>query len=337
MTKDFKSLVEQIQKTATPPPAEALGPGARPVPAPAPPTPGGAAPTGRAGIPGNPEIAKMQSAMINLAKNVTSQLNLKALTSESPRQQQEAGGRDSFGDFLTKHFMRNSNVPAVEFSPDPTKINIKDKDPRAASKLSWVMDTMARIGGHSNEFTVDGRWGPRTSAALDNVAAFANGLFSMAEAFGVHSKTYNQEFFKTFQNVVGKQNNLSLAEKIEISDKITQHINAISKMYNEIKEKVLQTPQYQTYIEKDTPYLQHDKPEGEFTPSADQLASLRKTYPQGFDVYTGNDEQGNRVSRKISVDDLVSLPALTQWMKNEDVNQDPGEIVKQITNQVGSV
>jgi hypothetical protein len=284
---------------------------------------------------GYPDIQKMQEAIITLSREVTSQLNPQNLGAPDPRKKQEAGGRDSFADFLTKHFMRNSDVPAVEFTPDPNKKKMEEKDPRIASKLSWVMDTMSRIGHSSTEFAADGIWGPRTAAALDNVFAMTSGLFALADAFGVHTTAYPAENLKDLESGVKDSNELPLTSKLEYAPKITKHINAIRKMYEELKTKVLQNPQYQTYIENDTPYLQHNKPDAGFTPTPEQLAVMKKAYPNGFDVYLNTTDQGTRVSAKLDVDNLATPEAFKEWMRSRGVAKDAGEVLKQVADQVG--
>lgn len=350
MSEHLKNLVKEIQKLAQVP-GRSKGDRQAPAPAPAPaagtPTPpstsnvpqrgskpsGGGTATVRKG---NPEIIKMQESIVALAREVTSQLNTQNLSAPDPRKKQEAGGRDSFADFLTKHFMRNSDVQAVEFSPDPTKNKMEDKDPRIASKLSWVMDTMSRVGGHTNEFKVDGFWGPRTAAAITNVCAMTEGLFALADAFNVHLTSYYKKDFAQFKEKYGKDSDhFSISEKIDWASDVIIRLNAIRKMYMELKSKVLQNPQYQTYIENDTPYLQHTKPDVGFTPTPEQLAVMKKAFPNGFDVYLDTTDKGGRVSAKLDVDNLASPEAFKEWMRSRGVAKDVGEVLKQVTDQVG--
>ena len=333
MIKDLKSLVQEIQKLASPPPPPPAG--YAPDTSSKVPTPG-AAPTGVPIRRGNPSIEKMQEAIIGLARDVSSQLNLKNLSAPDPRQKQEAGGRDSFADFLTKHFMRNSDVPAVEFTPDKAKTQMSEKDPRAASKLSWVMDTMSRIGHSKSEFDADGVWGPRTAAALDNVFALASGLFVLASAFSVHPRSYTEENLAQLKEGVENSGDFSLTQKIEYAPKITKHLNAIRRMYQELKSQVLQNPQYQTYIENDTPYLQHAKPAVGFSPTPEQLEIMKKVFPDGFNIYLTTTEKGTRISARLTVDDLTTPEKFQEWMRSRGVSQDAGEVLKQVTNQVGS-
>jgi hypothetical protein len=319
-TKDFKNLVQQIQKMASPPPPPPTGyvPESRSS-VPTPRNQGGA-PTVYHG--GDSGIKKMQEAIIQLSRDVVSQMKGSGKTDQ--RSQQEASGRESFGDFLAKTFMRNSHVPAVEYSPDPKKTQMEEKDPTQANKMSWVMDTINRIGRAVSETFADGVWGPRTHAALVNIIAFADGLFKVAEAYGIHPKSYNQEYLRQLQPIVTEDKKMDATT-------LAKHINLIRKMYDEVKEQVLQTPQYQTYIERDTPYIQHEKTS--FDPTPQQLESMKRTFP-GWNVQLITTEQGTKVSAQITVDDLSSPEKFTAWMQSRGVALEPGQVLEQVTSQI---
>lgn len=339
MTKDFKSLVKQIQKMASPPPTPPAGyvpeghpavPAPRATQGPAPRATQGPAPAPTYRASGDPAIRKMQEAIIQLSKDVVSQMKGSGKTDQ--RSQQEASGRESFGDFLAKTFMRNSNIPAVEYSPDPKKTQIEEKDPTQANKLSWVMDTMNRLGRAVSETFADGVWGPRTHAAVINVIAFAEGLFKVAEAYGIHPKFYNQEYLSHLQPML-KTTVEEMSEDGKKKDAVTltKHFNLIRKMYDEVKSQVLQTPQYQTYIERDTPYLQHEK--SDFTPTPQQLESMKRTFP-GWNVQLTTTEQGTKISAQITVDDLSSPEKFAAWMQSRGVSLEPSQVLEQVTSQI---
>ena len=325
MSKNFKDLLQEIQKLASPPPPAPPGYGHS---SNLPPSPVAGSPistpTGQfSGQRGNPQIKNMQEALIALAKDVTSQLNLGAL------QKQEAEGRDSFGDFITKHFLRNSDIPAVEFSPDQSKTQMSDKDPRSPSKLNWVMDTMQRIGNTKSESFADGVWGPRTNAALQNVYAMAYGLLKLAETFNIKPESYNNQFLDYMKTGIPEDiSDFSPIQKIEAAGKITKHINAIRKMYQEIKNSILEKPQYRAYIENDKPYLHHDKGVY-FTPQ--QINSMKQSFANGFVIPLQN--KGS--SAKITVDNLLSVDALQKWIAQFPEDKlDPQFVLNNIMNQI---
>lgn len=334
MTKDLKGLVQQIQKMAKMPPK----PGADwkpPTDRASIPQPGGTAPRAEVarGPSGDPGVRKMQEAIKQLALDVVSEMQGKGGT--DPTSQKNQGARDSFGAFLARTFMRNSNVSAVEYSPDPNKKKISDKDPTAAHKMSWVMDTMERIGHTNTEFSADGVWGPRTQAALVNVIAFANALFQVAQAFNVPVKSYNEGYLRQLAPIAeATSKELTPEDKKQDAPVIAKHVTLIRKMYEEIKNQVLNIPRYQTYIEADTPYLSHEKSGVNLTPQ--QQASIKQTFQQGF--WVPLDEKGTE-KMKISVDDLMSVDTLNKWIAEvkqyyPNVQLDPYNVLTVVSDQV---
>ena len=312
-----QQLVQELRKIATP-----FG-------SPAPAASGGsAAPAGQPGQTQyrNPGIVKMQQALVGLAQDVVSQLKPQDIN--APGQQgQEAGGRDSFADFFAKHYLRNGKVPSVEYSPDPTKTDMADKDPRDPSKLNWVMDTMKRLGGSKSETFVDGVWGPRTNASLTNSYALAAGLLQLATELKVPVHSYNEGALSELKKAITPDNSLPLTKKIEYAPLIAQHLQLIRKMYNEIKNGILEKPQWRAYIENDKPYVQYKGQS--FTPQ--QLEALKQTYSQGFTIPV--DSKGTPA--KITVDDLSDTNTLDKWISQfPDAKLDPYNVLTLVSNQI---
>jgi hypothetical protein len=331
-----KNLVKLIQKMAQS--ATDYFPGTAPAKAPAAPTTSpvpnnfvGPTQQGPSGSTtpskySNPGIKKMQEALVGLAQDVTSQMKPQDMTAQGPKKQ-EAEGRDSFGDFFAKHYLRNDKVPSVEFSPDPTKTNMADKDPRAPSKLNWVMDTMKRLGSGKAETFVDGVWGPRTNASLVNAYALASGLLSLAKEFKLPTQSYNEELLAELKIGVHGQDDLSVTKKIAFALPITDHLNRIRKLYNEVKQGILEKPEYRASIENDKPYVQYK--DQNLTPQ--QLDALKQTYAQGFTIPVDN----KGAAAKISVDDLATKDTLDKWISQfPNAKLDPYNVLTQVSNQI---
>jgi hypothetical protein len=278
---------------------------------------------------GNATIKAMQQELIHLAQTITAQLNVQDLSSDDPRKQQEAAGRDSFGAFITKHYLRSSDVPGVEFDPNPQKAQMADKKPGMATRLSVVMDTMKRIGNPTaGEQFADGVWGPRTNAALHNAYAFASSMLKLSQDFNLNVRSYNNADLKNFQTCIPEnEKDKDLTWKIEAAGLAIKHLQLIEKMYNEIKAGVLEKPQYRAYIEGDKPYLTYPKGGANLTPQ--QLANLKQTFSNGFNVPVGENQ-----TAVIGVDDLVSLDSLKEWIVKNAPQQDPYNILTLVSNQL---
>jgi len=311
----LKNLLNEIKKLASPPP---LPPGVR---------------SENTNISPkttyrNPQIEKMQNQLIDLSRNVTSQLNVQDLSSDDTREQQRASSRDSFGAFITKHYLRNSDVPGVEFDPNPKALKIEDKKPGDPTRLSVVMDTMKRIGDPATgEKFADGVWGPRTNAALKNSYAFAQAMLKLAHDFNISINSFtNKNLIEMKELIPDNEKDISSLEKIKATSTLINYLIAIQKMYNEIKSSILENPQHRAYIEGDKPYLSYQKP----GLTTEQLNSIKNTFSQGFNIPIGSN-----TTAKIEIGDLLNLDSLNNWIKKFPDNKlDPYNVLTLVSNQL---
>lgn len=359
----LRELVKQIQKLAAPPPAKpagyqstgmppAGGGGTTPTPAPAGgtgqrafPTHGGIGPSGggvgRGGRASDAGIKKMQEKLISLSKIVLSQMKLEDLAqTDQPRAAGNAAGRGSFGDFLAKR-MRQSSTKAVEFDPSKNKTKQDEKQPTGPHSMTVLMDTMQRIGGPKAEFSPDGVWGFRTNAALQDVHGLGFTLLKLAKDFGL-SVSYNDGDLRGFA-VPKTEKDVTQEEKVKLAPIFSQHIDAITKMFNEIKDGILENPQYQTYIENDTPYATYGKTKPAGPPgspeqqqpallAAPDAAEVAKVFPQftvSFSTPNGGVQQ-----KAITINDILTLQAINAWQKKNGLSMKIPDITNQIRQQV---
>lgn len=323
--KTLQQLVQKIKKIAAPPPPPPKGyVHSGPYhPASSGSTGGG---TGT-GVAGNPIIKAMQQELINLGQAVTSQIHLEGLTGDK-RQQQETIGRDSFGDFITKNYLRNSDVPGVEFNPDPSKQKMDQKKPSDPTRLSVVMDTMKRIGNpKGGELSADGSWGPRTNAALHNAYAFAFAMLKLANDFGMPVTAYSDQYLEYLKSGIPEEaTDIDEATKIERAPKIAKHLRAIQKLYAEVKKDILEKPAYRAFIEADKPFATYKKKVPTLT--SQQLGSLQQTFSNGFSV------KSKDKSAVIGIKDLISMDALKKWQQQNLPELPLQMIISQLRQQV---
>jgi len=316
----LKNLVKQIQKYASPPPPPPAGytssgpasDSGNPMP-----THGGTSSSWGGGNirSGNTAIMAMQHALQDLAADVSHQINLSQVTSQDPREQEEAKARDMFSTFITKNYMRNSVVPGIEYDPNPNVRRMPDKtktqdDP---TRMSVVMDTMNRVGKEKSESFVDGDWGPRTNAAVRDAFAFATGLFTMINDINhivppqkqIRISAYSQEALQSLAAAATSDNSLTPEQKSEAAPMVTQHIKAIKAMYDDVKNKFLQHPAYRQFIEHDVSYKTYSP-----TVSKEQIDLLKKYFPNGIDITIPD-----VAKTVVHIDNLVSPSALRNWME----------------------
>jgi hypothetical protein len=349
MTKNrpgLKHLVSQIKKLAAPPPAPppdyvapavpkpVSAPAVPTAPTPAAPAPVGAAPAHPMAPTGpQPDIAKMQQQLQGLARDMTQQVNLEQLAGPNKQigadmisEQQQALGRMSFADFITRHYTRNSDVPAVELDWDPSKTERVGKDPSKPTRTNVVMDTMTRVGNpKSSEFKIDGDWGFRTNASIRNSYAFAFGLLKMAEDFKYQPRTYNWSELSQFKTLIPHDSkDISQQEKIKLAKNITDNIMDIRRLFHEVEDHILNKTGYSPYIEGTQPYATYTPGNA---PDPRMVAELSKKFTNMR--ATGNVE-GRSVTVPIGVGDLVSTQALEEWQKKNLPNTPLLNILSQI-------
>jgi hypothetical protein len=270
-----------------------------------------AKPTGGGGGGGGvTSIIKMQEALQALSHDVTSQINLQQVASGNPEQEKEAKARDAFGVFLTKNYMRNSKVQGVEFDPNPAVTDVSQKRPDDPTRMSVVMDTMYRVGNpQKGERFADGQWGARTNAAVRDAFAFASGLFDFVDDINrfatrkMQIQSYNKESLQNLAGMATINNSLTPAQKLQAAPLVTQHVQAIQSMYDEVKNHILEHPAYQQFIEGDVPFKSYYKV------SPQQMSLLQKSFPQGIEVTFKN------FKSLIKIEDLASLDAVKAWMQ----------------------
>jgi hypothetical protein len=293
-------------------------------------TPGTApAPTSGGVYTGNEEIKTMQRALIRLSQVVSAEMSFSNTPQgKTTREDHEAAGRANFGNFIAQHYLRNSDVSAVEFTLDPTKTKVEDKEPADPTRMSSVMDTMARIGAtNGNEFIADGKWGPKTNAALINAKAFAEGMIKLANDFKV-PVSYGEEDLAQFKTVPN-DTDLSITQKIDWARPLTGYLEAIVRLFNQVKREVLQNPQFQTYIEGNAPLFTHEQR----GVGADTIKNLETAFGNKLHVMVV--DKGKQIDQPITVQDLLSPDTLKAWQTKHAPNTSLPDILASLKKTIG--
>lgn len=260
-------------------------------------------------------IKTMQQALVDLARDVTQQLSVQNIA-QPGRQAGEAAGRNAFGDFITKNYLANSDVPGVEFNPDANAQYMSQKQPTDPSKLNVVMDTMRRIGNpRAGEFAVDGKWGPRTNAALHNAYAYGFALLKLAGDFHFQPTSYTPENLAAFKGEIpAEYTDFDLARKVDVAPDAAKQIEAIRKLFSEIKTHILEKPANRAYIEGDRPLHTYKRPGTSSALDQNTLNSMNNQFNTRLRVSLKT-PNGGWVNQPITVNDLTSLDALKKWQQ----------------------
>lgn len=299
-----------------------------------------------------PTVVKMQDELINLANTVVKAGGLFNVTPQqekqvdsSPVNQEQAASRTSFLDFVAR-LARQSDVPAVEFNPAPGAVKQRDKGGAPATRMNMLMDTMRRIGGTQNtasELKTDGRWGPKTNAGVRNAYALAFALMTISEELGYKPKAYSMQYLPTFKSWIPEDpSTLSDPDKEKAASEITAHLQAIEKLFQEVKEHVLQNPGYQKYIDGNAAFATYKPKEAEVLPrlTPQQLQYSEQLFPQGFNIATSQDGKNQATFWPA---DLISADALKARIAKIEqgsapsglkINLDPYNVLTQISRKI---
>lgn len=341
-------------KSYKPRPASHVGPSPAPPNLPPPPPP----PIGTANVPeapegGNPNsaptqsygppasIVKMQTDLTNLASTVNKEIGANALAAPAAKpgitpatpgqatdEQKEAAGRVAFSNFITEHYMNQSDVKGVEFDPDHNKTQLVDKDPSKPTRMSVVMDTMSRTGGPNAESKPDGKWGPRTNSALRNAYALAFSLLKMATDFKLNPppRSYSEADLGELKGLIPAQaGDISLTTKMTNAKQISKHLEAIINLFTEVKNRILEKPAYKSYIEGTQAYATYQK---DTSPSPQMIQDLDKKFTNM--KVNGNGADGRPKSVPVTVSDLATPQAFQLWLQTNLPTVKPEDAIAQI-------
>lgn len=285
----------------------------------------------------DPNVVKMQVELKNLASALTSQVDFKGLGGvdkdfkpTSTPEQMQAAGRMSFADFITQHYTRDSDIPGVEFDWDPNKTQMSDKSPSKPTRTNVVMDTMQRIGnptlpGQKPEFAVDGVWGPRTNAALRNAYAMGFGLLEMAKDFHYQSPFFTEADKHAMHDLIpSRADAIDAKTKSQNAIKLANYLKAIRALFQEMKEHIFNKTDFKPYIEGSVPYTTYTPGS---TPDPAMITELNNKFTNLH--ITGN-VGGKNVVAPITINDLTSTQALTDWQKHNMPSMSSTDILQQL-------
>jgi hypothetical protein len=283
-----------------------------------------------------PDIVAMQHELINLAHAVTQEIGTSAPQNIKPGEtspqasdeQKEAAGRLAFSNFITEHYVRQSDVPAVEYNPDPAATDMSQKHPARPTRTNVVMNTMSRVGGPNNEFKVDGKWGPRTNAALRNAYALAFALLKMAQDFKLSPppQSFDQGDLAQLKELTPLHDTDILpTDKVTRAKSIIKYLRGIRNLFNEVKDRILQKPAYRSYIEGTQAYTTYQKSQA---PSSQMVEDLSKKFTNM--KVTGVTPDNKTKEAPITVSDLVSPQAFQLWQKTNFPTMSAQDILNQL-------
>jgi hypothetical protein len=205
----------------------------------------------------SPLIKEMQEKMQKLADIISEQIDFDSLfqgilypQAANLQNISKSLGRTSFSNFMVLSYLRDSAVKGVEFDPDPKKSKLSQKMPSDLKNMYVVLDSIKRLGSESNEFAVDGIWGPRTNNSLRNIVAIADAILRISDDLGFKVKSFNSLQLKDLQSMIPlTDKDISLQEKNIRAPFISKYLDDLISLFKEFNEEILNSPYNKQQIE----------------------------------------------------------------------------------------
>lgn len=208
----------------------------------------------------------------------------------------------------------NTDIMTMQHAIQDLAINLSSKDDPFLSFLNknymqngTVMNTMhAIVNMNKGERFVNGHWNKMTSAAIKDTFVFATNLFSFINdvnrfATKKMQVAYTQDDLTNLENYT-KGDDLTQEQKVEAATSIAKNVKLISAMYSNVRRQILQTPQYQQFLEKTAPIKTNEGA------TKQQLDDITKAFPRGIRLSFPD------FTTIIYPADLVSIDSLKKWM-----------------------
>jgi hypothetical protein len=177
-------------------------------------------------------VKQMQQAIIDLSKDISSE-NLVNNSSS-----------DAFLNFLVNAYMNTAKTTGKQ-SPD---VNAKHDN------FKFMLQTITRIGGQGKEQVPDGKWGPKTNNALQQIYSLAYALMQVVKAMGKELGGYTeQDLVELYNNIPKQVENVDINEKVERSSILAKNINKLRALYDDFREKIFNHPTYSAHISQQKP------------------------------------------------------------------------------------
>jgi len=254
------------------------------------------------GPPRSKNIAEMQKALQALAKDVVANFNIVQGENKKPTKG---------NDFVVNKFLTNTDIGGIEYSPKA--------EGQATTNNSVILQTMNDISNEPPQKFADGRWGPKTNAALRATLAFAKAIFNLAKNFGIDREVntiYPERALNNLESSAPKSDSeKTFKQKDEYSVTFTEHVVAIHKMFDLIKNKVINNLQHQSFgvsYKKEKVLSQSDQALKKQLYTA---WSKQRHANNGFSITVNQPgREGESLTANLNYTDLVSPQSFNAWL-----------------------
>lgn len=170
------------------------------------------------------------------------------------------GGSDPFGKFLIQNYIsKDSFIGKQYLNVDVAGQSNRDHASMNPTNLRGIIDTIKRIGSPNakGERVVDGVWQTRTNNALHVVADLVEAVMALSADMSIKLDAYNPGYLNKFRQLVPDSWNMmkSTEEVNKRAEIITQHLSAMTKMFQQFNNYILNNKSIRQFIDQKEAFI----------------------------------------------------------------------------------
>jgi hypothetical protein len=180
-------------------------------------------------------------------------------------QEEELGGFEPFGNFLMSQYIKAPGHQYVNVDMEQPNRETPGVGSAIANNIRGLVQTLTHIGtpvpeekpkpGEKKkpvgrgENVPDGVWDVRTNNALKNIAAIMGAMLNFAKDMKQSVTAYTSTDLSNFKSgIPNAPENVDPSKKEQIAAVMTQHLNKMKEFFTQFKTKVVDNPQYKSFI-----------------------------------------------------------------------------------------
>lgn len=236
----------------------------------------------------NPDVKKMQSAILNFA-DIASKTDVtslqgnqqgrlegnqsRALGNEEKtiNDKEYLGGSDPFGNFILNNYIpKNSYTGKQYLNVDVVGNANREHASMMPQGLRGIIDSMKRVGtpgSSGTEKSIDGIWKTRTNNALHVIGDLVEAMLNFTNDMKKPVKGYSQQELDQYKKLVPnsytdiKPDNLG-----ERAQDLTSHIEKMTQFFQNLRPTIFENAQLRQYIDQKSSFSKYN-----FLPDDDKL------------------------------------------------------------------
>lgn len=236
----------------------------------------------------NPDVKKMQSAILNFA-DIASKTDVtslqgnqqgrlegnqsRALGNEEKtiNDKEYLGGSDPFGNFILNNYIpKNSYTGKQYLNVDVVGNANREHASMMPQSLRGIIDSMKRVGtpgSSGTEKSIDGIWKTRTNNALHVIGDLVEAMLNFTNDMKKPVKGYSQQELDQYKKLVPNSYTDIKPDNVgERAQDLTSHIEKMTQFFQNLRPTIFENAQLRQYIDQKSSFSKYN-----FLPDDDKL------------------------------------------------------------------